>query len=84
MKNIKRISLKKVRIIFYCLCLLGTLMVLLGAYISQLILIIFGGLGLFGTVIFFLVSYRCPCCGAFIGGGIMGEYCSHCGYPLDF
>lgn len=43
MKNIKGISLKKVRIIFYCLCLLGTLIILLGAYISQLVLVVLGG-----------------------------------------
>ena len=84
MKNIKGISLKKVRIIFYCLCLLGTLIILLGAYISQLVLVVLGGVELFGAVIFLLFFYRCPCCGDFLGGGIVGEYCPHCGYPLEF
>ena len=55
MKNIKGISLKKVRIIFYCLCLLGTLIILLGAYISQLVLVVLGGGGVIWSSHFFAV-----------------------------
>lgn len=76
------LSLAKVRTVQYVMLGVGALTSLVGAGLESSALMGIG-IGILAlSVIYHIVYYRCPHCGAFLDRST-GEYCPHCGKEVN-
>lgn len=73
----KKLKPKKVHQLCIISIVVFGLIGLLGASLSNVVLDIICVAGLVGTIIFRLIFFRCPHCGAYLDRS-KGQYCPHC------
>ena len=74
----KKFSLAKITVIFWCLIVVGLIVGGIGALTENSAIIIAGVAVLIAAVVFHFVFYRCPHCGGYLNQR-SGDFCPHCG-----
>lgn len=79
---LKKYTPKKIRSMFWAIWLAGFIIGLAGPLCEIAAFSVTGIIIMVGSGVFYLVFYRCPDCGKFLGRNT-GEYCPYCGKAVN-